>query len=55
MSFPSILISVGAMFPVSQLKEQQVRAYRQLEREKTNESLDEYMQVCQQLKVHCGY
>ncbi|KAJ0967154.1 hypothetical protein J5N97_024071 [Dioscorea zingiberensis] len=48
---PKWIPIMGAMFPVSQLKEQQVRAYRQLEREKMNESLHEYLQLCQQLKV----
>ncbi|KAH0469558.1 hypothetical protein IEQ34_001116 [Dendrobium chrysotoxum] len=45
------LVTVGAKFPASQLKEQEVIAFRQLDREKMNKSLDDYLLVCSELKI----
>ncbi|XP_008778858.2 U-box domain-containing protein 33-like isoform X1 [Phoenix dactylifera] len=42
---------MGAWFPVNQLKEREVEAYWQLEREKMNKSLDEYLDICACFKV----
>ncbi|XP_019709475.1 U-box domain-containing protein 33 isoform X2 [Elaeis guineensis] len=42
---------MGAWFPVNQLKEREVKAYWQLEREKMNKCLDEYIEICARLKV----
>ncbi|PKA48043.1 U-box domain-containing protein 33 [Apostasia shenzhenica] len=42
---------LGGKFPVSQLQDQQVRAFRQSEREKMNKNMDDYMSMCSQQKV----
>ncbi|KAG1361326.1 hypothetical protein COCNU_09G007890 [Cocos nucifera] len=42
---------MGAWFPVNQLKESEVKAYWQLEREKMNKCLDEYIVICARFKV----
>ncbi|KAJ0966667.1 hypothetical protein J5N97_023584 [Dioscorea zingiberensis] len=41
---------MGGKFPASQLTEQQVNAYWQIEKEKMNKTLDEYLLLCSQLK-----
>lgn len=41
---------MGSKFPASQLAEQQVKAYRQVEKQKMNKGLDEYLLFCSQLK-----
>lgn len=43
---------MGAWFPVNQLKEREVKAYWQHEREKMNKSLDEYLDICARFKVN---
>ncbi|KAK6918375.1 Protein kinase domain [Dillenia turbinata] len=45
------LNDLGVKFPASKLKEQEVRAYRELERQKTQKLLDEYLQICQKAGV----
>ncbi|XP_074559055.1 U-box domain-containing protein 33-like [Curcuma longa] len=42
---------MGGMFPVSSLTTQQVNAYRMLERDKMNKSLNEYINLCSEMKV----
>nr|DAD47347.1 TPA_asm: hypothetical protein HUJ06_017284 [Nelumbo nucifera] len=37
---------VGAKFPASKVKEEEVRAYRQLERQKMHDILNEYLALC---------
>ncbi|KAG1355025.1 U-box domain-containing protein 33 [Cocos nucifera] len=49
---PAQMINMlGGRFPASSLQPQQVNAYRQIERDKMNKSLDEYIALCSQLKV----
>ncbi|KAL0927180.1 hypothetical protein M5K25_001343 [Dendrobium thyrsiflorum] len=48
---PKMIPILGAKFPASQLKEQEVIAFRQLDREKMNKSLDNYLLVCSELKI----
>jgi hypothetical protein len=45
------LHAVGAWVPVSQLAEQEVAAYRQLEEEKAEDVLDELLDICRSQKV----
>ncbi|KAG1359598.1 U-box domain-containing protein 33 [Cocos nucifera] len=42
---------MGAWFPVNQLKEREVKAYWQFEREKMNKSLNGYLDICAHFKV----
>ncbi|XP_010940488.1 U-box domain-containing protein 33 [Elaeis guineensis] len=42
---------MGAWFPVNQLKEREVKAYWQIEREKMNKSLNGYLDICECFKV----
>ena len=42
---------MGAMFPASSLKEQEVRAYRDIERQTMHKTLDEYLRICQRMGV----
>ncbi|CAH8283004.1 unnamed protein product [Eruca vesicaria subsp. sativa] len=49
---PSQMIPVmGAKFPVSSVKEEEVNVFREKEREKVNRILDEYLCICQQRGV----
>lgn len=49
---PAKLIPMlGGKFPTSSLTTQQVDAYRMLERDKMNKSLNEYITLCSQMKV----
>ncbi|CAH8300948.1 unnamed protein product [Eruca vesicaria subsp. sativa] len=49
---PSQMIPVmGAKFPVSSVKEEEVSVFREKEREKVNRILDEYLCICQQRGV----
>ncbi|KAI0528685.1 hypothetical protein KFK09_001227 [Dendrobium nobile] len=48
---PKMIPILGAKFPASQLKEQEVIAFQQLDREKMNKSLDDYLLVCSELKI----
>ncbi|KAG6474876.1 hypothetical protein ZIOFF_064092 [Zingiber officinale] len=49
---PAKLIPMlGGKFPTSSLTTQQVDAYRMLERDKMNKSLNEYINLCSQMKV----
>ncbi|CAH8361448.1 unnamed protein product [Eruca vesicaria subsp. sativa] len=49
---PSQMIPVmGAKFPVSSVKEEEVRVFREKEREKVHMVLDEYLRICQQRGV----
>ncbi|VVA98283.1 unnamed protein product [Arabis nemorensis] len=49
---PSQMIPVmGAKFPVSAVKEEEVRVFREKEREKVHMILDEYLRICQQRGV----
>ena len=45
---------MGAKFPVSSVKEEEVRVFREKEREKVHVVLDEYLRICQQRGV-CMY
>lgn len=42
---------MGAQFPVSQLAEQEVTAYRLVEKNKMDGVLKEYMDICSSQKV----
>ncbi|ESQ39212.1 hypothetical protein EUTSA_v10001310mg [Eutrema salsugineum] len=49
---PSQMIPLmGAKFPVSSVKEEEVRVFREKEREKVHMILDEYLRICQQRGV----
>ncbi|CAH2057774.1 unnamed protein product [Thlaspi arvense] len=49
---PSQMIPVmGAKFPISSVKEEEVRVFREKEREKVHMILDEYLRICQQRGV----
>ncbi|CAL0308219.1 unnamed protein product [Lupinus luteus] len=49
---PAAMIPLmGAKFPPSSLKEQEVRAYREIERRNMHMTLDEYLRICQQMGV----
>lgn len=45
------LFIVGAKFPASSLKEQEVRAYREIERQSMHKTLDEYLLFCRRMGV----
>ncbi|KAK7274409.1 hypothetical protein RIF29_15495 [Crotalaria pallida] len=46
------LMGLGAKFPASSLKEQEVQAYRELERQSMHEkTLDEYLRICRGMGV----
>lgn len=45
------LFIVGAKFPASSLKEQEVRAYREIERQNMHKTLDEYLRICYRMGV----
>ncbi|KAK6920117.1 U-box domain [Dillenia turbinata] len=45
------LKELGVKFPASKLEKQEVRAYRELERQKMQKLLDEYLQICQKAGV----
>lgn len=47
----SWIIAVGAWVPVSQLAEEEVAAYRQLEEERIGKVLDDLLEICQSQKV----
>lgn len=42
---------MGAKFPVGSVKEEEVRVFREMEREKVHMILDEYLRICQQRGV----
>lgn len=44
--------AVGAKFHESSLEEQEVRAYREIERKNMHKMLDEYLLFCQQMRVY---
>lgn len=46
-----VWIAVGAWVPVSQLAEQEVTAYRQLEEDKISKVLDDLLDICKSQKV----
>ncbi|KAJ3672224.1 hypothetical protein LUZ60_006945 [Juncus effusus] len=49
---PATKINImGAQFPVNQLAEEEVRAYRLLERESIHRNLNEYLKICSSQKV----
>jgi len=45
------LIAVGTKFPASKLKEQEVRAYWEIERQEMLKMLDEYLFLCRKMGV----
>ncbi|XP_021906273.1 U-box domain-containing protein 33 isoform X1 [Carica papaya] len=45
------LTNLGTKFPASSLKEQVVRAYREIERQNMDEILEEYLRICRQVGV----
>ncbi|KAJ1379995.1 hypothetical protein SESBI_46414 [Sesbania bispinosa] len=51
---PATMIPLmGAKFPASSLKEQEVRAFREIERQNMHKTLDEYLRICQRMgKLH---
>lgn len=49
---PATMIPLmGAKFPASSLKDQEVRAYREMERQNVHKTLDEYLRICQRMGV----
>ncbi|XP_020112520.1 U-box domain-containing protein 33-like [Ananas comosus] len=49
---PAMKINIlGAWFPVSQLQEQEVIAYRLIEKEKMNKNMEEFLDICASQKV----
>ncbi|KAJ1408635.1 Rossmann-like alpha/beta/alpha sandwich fold [Sesbania bispinosa] len=49
---PATMIPLmGAKFPASSLKEQEVRAFREIERQDMHKTLDEYLRICQRMGV----
>ncbi|CAK8542381.1 unnamed protein product [Lathyrus sativus] len=49
---PATMIPLmGAKFPASSLKEQEVRAYREIERQNMHKTLDEYLRICHRMGV----
>ncbi|XP_057754675.1 U-box domain-containing protein 33 isoform X2 [Arachis stenosperma] len=49
---PATMIPLmGAKFPASSLKEQEVRAYWDIERQTMHKTLDEYLRICQRMGV----
>ncbi|CAI8613163.1 unnamed protein product [Vicia faba] len=49
---PATMIPLmGAKFPASSLKEQEVRAYREIERQNMHKTLDEYVRICYRMGV----
>jgi hypothetical protein len=42
---------VGAKFPASSLKDQEVQAFREIERKNMHKTLDEYLRICQRMGV----
>ena len=42
---------MGAKFPVSSVKEEEVKVFREKEREKVHMILDEYLRICHQRGV----
>lgn len=49
-----VWIAVGAWVPVSQLAEQEVTAYRQLEEDKISKVLDDLLDICKSQKVNAS-
>lgn len=45
-------IVVGTKFRASALKEQEVRAYREVERQAMHKMLDEYLSICRKMGVN---
>lgn len=45
------LFIVGGKFPTSALKEEQVQAYWEEEKQNVHRTLDEYLQICQRMGV----
>ncbi|KAJ8748864.1 hypothetical protein K2173_013295 [Erythroxylum novogranatense] len=51
---PSELIPcMGGKFPANSLTEEEVSAYREIERREMNQNLDEYLRICEQMGVPC--
>lgn len=48
----SFWFAVGTKFPGTQMEEQQVKVYREIERENTNKLLLEYSMICEQAGVY---
>ncbi|CAL0315073.1 unnamed protein product [Lupinus luteus] len=49
---PAAMIPLmGAKFPASSLEEQEVEAYREIERQSMHKTLDEYLHICQRMGV----
>ncbi|KAF0934614.1 hypothetical protein E2562_025696 [Oryza meyeriana var. granulata] len=51
---PPPAVAVGAWVPVSQLAEEEVNAYRQLEEEKISKVLDDLLDICKSQKVNAS-
>ncbi|KAJ7962401.1 putative U-box domain-containing protein kinase family protein [Quillaja saponaria] len=45
---------MGTKFPASSLKEQEVAAYREIERQNMHKNLDEHLLICQRMGVRAG-
>ncbi|TKY63926.1 U-box domain-containing protein 33 [Spatholobus suberectus] len=45
---------MGAKFPASALKEQEVQAYREIEKQDMHKTLDAYLSICQRMGVRAG-
>ncbi|XP_008232891.1 PREDICTED: U-box domain-containing protein 33 [Prunus mume] len=47
----NIPCSIGGWFPASSLKDEEVRAYREIERQNMNKILEDYLRICRQMGV----
>lgn len=45
------LVIVGTRFPASSVKEQEVQAFREIERQNMHKTLDDYLLICQRMGV----
>ena len=48
------LCTVGARIPAAQVGEQELAAYKEMELQRVNASLDQYRHLCAQEKVCCS-
>lgn len=51
MSLLHYAAGLGSKLPVSSVSEQEVRSYREFERREMQKSLDEYLLICQSMRV----
>nr|TKW31976.1 hypothetical protein SEVIR_2G140900v2 [Setaria viridis] len=49
---PKFLPCLGARVPAAQVEEQELAAYKEMELQRVNDSLDQYLHLCAQGKIH---